>query len=265
LPQSTVTDNSTQRAFSVGRKQRARISRYWEIDALRGIAVVWMIGFHLTWDLVSYGMVRVNMSRGPWPWFSRIIATTFLTLVGISLVISYSRGPGRFGKYLVRGATVFGLGLVITGVTYLALGDSFVVFGILHLIGFSIVAAYPFLPYRRRWISLLIGLALLVTGSYLNRKTALSPWFIWLGVNELGRPMADWYPVLPWFGMVLIGVWTGHALYRGGQRQFSVPDRSDVPVVRELAFLGRHALLIYMVHQPILMGVLFAVDRLAPT
>jgi uncharacterized membrane protein len=238
------------------------ISRYWEIDALRGAAVLGMIGFHMAWDLAMYGLVRIHMGRGPWPWFSRIIATTFLTLVGISLVISDSKraSPSRFRKYLLRGAKVFGLGMIITLVTYLFLGHSYVVFGILHLIGFSIVAAYPFLPYRRRWGSLLVGIAFIAAGSYLNRQSALTPWFIWLGVNELGRSMVDWYPVLPWFGMVLIGIWLGHTLYTGGLRQFSLPDRSGVPVIRELAFLGRHALLIYLVHQPILMGLLFAVD-----
>jgi uncharacterized membrane protein len=241
---------------------QAKPPRYWEIDALRGVAIVWMIGFHLTWDLVTYGLVRVHMGRGPWPWFSRIIATMFLTLAGISLVISDSKGGGSrpFRKYLLRGAKVFGLGLGITLVTYLMFGDDFVVFGILHLIGFSIIAAYPFLPYRRRWVSLLAGIALLIVGSSLNRQTALHPWFIWLGVNELGRAMVDWYPVLPWFGMVLIGIWLGHTLYSGGRRQFTLPDRPGGPVIREFAFLGRHSLLIYMVHQPILVGILFAAE-----
>jgi uncharacterized membrane protein len=243
-------------------KPQAGISRYWEIDALRGAAVLAMIGFHLAWDLAMFGFARIHMSRGPWPWFSRVIATTFLTLIGVSLVISDSRRQGapRFRRYLRRGAKVFGLGMVITLVTYLALGRSYVVFGILHLIGFSIVAAYPFLPYRRRWVCLPLGIALVVAGAYLNRQTATSPWFIWLGVNEFGRSMVDWYPVLPWFGMVLIGIWLGHTLYTGGQRQFSLPDGSGAPAIRQLAFMGRHALLIYLVHQPVLLAVLYAVD-----
>ncbi len=243
-------------------KQQIGTSRYWEIDALRGVAILGMIGFHLAWDLGMYGLVRVNMGRGPWPWFSRIIATTFLTLVGVSLVISDSKRKGSpgFRKYLLRGAKIFGLGLIITGVTYLFLGNSFVVFGILHLIGFSVIAAYPFLPYRRRWVSLLVGIIVIAAGSYLNRQSAFTPWFIWLGVNELGRSMVDWYPVLPWFGMVLVGIWIGHTLYTGGQRQFALPDASGVPVIRELATLGRHALLIYLVHQLVLLGILFAVD-----
>ena len=239
-------------------------SRYWEIDALRGLAIIWMMAFHLTWDLVFYDLVRVHMGRGPWPWFSRIISTTFLTLVGISLVISEGRRPEprRFHRYLVRGLKVFGLGLVITGITYLFLGRSFVVFGILHLIGVSVILAYPFLAYRRRWISLLIGVVLVLIGSQLNRQYASTPWFIWLGLPQFGRGMADWYPVLPWFGLVLVGITLGHTLYTGGQRQFALPDGSGLPVIRELAFLGRHALLIYLVHQPLLVGIAFAVSSI---
>jgi uncharacterized membrane protein len=246
--------------------QQGRTRRFWELDALRGVAIVWMIAYHLTWDLVTFGFVRINMRQQPWPWFPRIIATTFLTLVGISLVISDNKGntPRPFRRYLIRGVKILGFAMVITLVTYLFFGDDFVVFGILHLIGFSVIAAYPFLPYLRRWLSLPIGIALIVVGNYLNRQIALSPWFIWLGVNEIGRGMVDWYPVLPWFGMVLVGIWLGHMVYTGGQRQFALRDWSGVPVIRQLAFLGRHSLLIYLAHQPILVGILFAIDWLSP-
>ena len=213
-----------------------RALRFWEIDALRGVAILLMIGFHLTWDLVSVGLVQVNMGRGPWPWFSRVISTMFLSLAGISLVISDSkRGETpAWRKYLLRGLKVLGLAMIVTLVTYWTLGRGFVVFGILHLIGFSIIAALPFLPYRRRWFSLVLGLALLVVGSYVNRQTVLHPWLIWLGINQLGRPMADWYPVLPWFGMMLVGLWLGHTLYTGGERQFDLADHSRAPFVGAL-------------------------------
>jgi uncharacterized membrane protein len=235
--------------------------RYWEIDTLRGVAIVLMFGFHLTWDMASLDLVQVNMGRGPWPWFSRVISTMFLSLAGISMVISDSRRgeTPAWRKYLLRGAKILGLAMVVSLVTYFVLPDSFVVFGILHLIGFSVIAALPFLQRRRRWISLIAGLALLVAGSYVNRQVALHPWLIWLGINQIGRSMADWYPVLPWFGMMLIGLWLGHTLYTGGERQFVLEDRSAAPVVRVLAFLGRHSLLIYVVHQPVLMGVLYAI------
>jgi uncharacterized membrane protein len=239
-------------------------SRYWEIDALRGVAILLMSAFHLMWDLVFFGIVNVNMGRDPWPRFSQIIATMFLSLAGISLVISYSR-TGRtqgFRKYLLRGLKIFGFGMVITLITYLFIRSQFVVFGILHLIGFSVAAAYPFLPCRRGWFSLVVGVALVVVGQYINRRATFSPWLIWLGINQYGRSMADWYPVLPWYGLVLVGVFAGHALYPGGRRRFALPDWSGVPVIRELSFLGRHSLLFYLVHQPVLIGIMSGISAI---
>jgi uncharacterized membrane protein len=248
----------------MGQEQNPPIERYAEIDALRGLAILFMAGFHLSWDLVFFGMSRTNMSSGPWPWFSRIIATMFLTLAGISLTLSYSRaGPRRaFAKYGLRGLKVFGLGMAVTLVTYLTIGRQFVVFGILHLIGFSIAAAYPFLPRSRRYLTLIAGVLLFALGAYLNRQHVTTPWLLWLGVPQLGRGMLDYYPVLPWFGMVLFGIWLGHTLYPNGQPRFLLPDLTHVPVLRELCFLGRHSLLIYVVHQPILLGILYAIDAL---
>jgi uncharacterized membrane protein len=244
--------------------ERTHIARYWEIDALRGVAMVLMAVFHLSWDLRFMGLARLNMAHPFWPWFSRVIATMFLSLLGISLTLSYARG-GRvrgFSKYLLRGLKVFGLGLVITLVTYLFVGREFVVFGILHMIGFSIVAAYPFLPRRRRFIALVAGVAFMALGVYLNRQHVVTPWLLWLGVPQIGRGMVDYYPVLPWFGMVLLGVWAGHTLYPDGEPRFGLPDLSGAPAIRELCFLGRHALLFYMVHQPVMLGILYAIDVL---
>jgi uncharacterized membrane protein len=247
--------------------QSTETARYWEIDALRGVAMILMTAFHLTWDLVFFGLVNVNMFRPPWPQFSQIIATMFLSLAGVSLVISDNRAGKTqgFRKYLLRGLKVFGFGMIITLVTYLFVRSQFVVFGILHLIGFSIVAAYPFLPRRRWWISLIAGLALIAVGLYVNRQVTLSPWWIWLGINQLGRSMADWYPVLPWYGLVLVCIPVGHALYPGGRRRLALPDWSGIPVIRKLSFLGRHALLFYLVHQPILIGILSGISAVLPT
>jgi uncharacterized membrane protein len=235
------------------------------VDALRGVAIILMALFHLSWDLSFLGLAQIRMSANPWPWFSRIIATMFLSLVGISLTISYARSSRAhsFRKYLFRGLKVFGFGLAITLVTYLFIPHEFVVFGILHMIGFSIVAAYLFLPAARRYLSLVLGAAFLVLGIYLNRQVTISPWLIWLGIPQLGRPMADWYPVLPWFGLVLLGITAGHSLYPRGRRRFSLPEWSHLPVIRQLSFLGRHSLLIYLVHQPVLLAILTGIAWLS--
>ena len=180
--------------------------------------------------------------------------------MGVSLTLRYDRlKPALserqlFGEFLLRGAKIFGWGMVITAVTYLALGSGFIVFGILHLLGLSTVLAYPFL--RSRWAGLVGGIVVIVLGVYLNQQLSASPWLIWLGVRQLGRHMVDYYPIFPWFGPALLGVFAGLTLYPGGAPRFTLPDLSGAAPVRGLSFLGRHSLVIYLVHQPIRLAIL---------
>jgi uncharacterized membrane protein len=218
-----------------------------------------MVFYHFTWDLNFFGLYNANMLTGPWQVFARSIATMFIFLVGVSLTLSYNRAtlqsehPGLFKKFLLRGAKIFGLGLVITVATYFFIGRGFVIFGILHLIGASIILAYPFLRWNR-WISLVAGLVVIALGIYVDPLVVTFPWLIWLGIKQAGVYMVDFYPLLPWFGISLLGVFAGRMFYPAGIRCFSLPDWSGVRPVRGLRFLGRHSLLIYLVHQPILIG-----------
>lgn len=242
---------------------RSASRRFWEIDAVRGIAVVLMVFFHLMWDLAFFGAYSGSMLATPWRIFARSIGTTFIFLMGLSLTLTYNRLSSKmdsrqlFRKYLLRGAMIFGWGMVITVVTYFALRRGFVVFGILHLLGLSTILAYPFL--RWRWASLLVGTGIIILGSYSNDLMSQSPWLLWLGVKQLGRYMVDYYPLVPWFGVALLGLFFGLTLYPGGIPRFDLPDLSAKPPVRALAFLGRHSLVIYLAHQPIILGVLVLV------
>ena len=178
----------------------------------------------------------------------------------MSLTLSYSREVQRLGqavpfkKYLRRGGKIFGLGMVITIATYFAIGRGFVIFGILHLLGIGIILAYPFLRVSK-WASLGLGLLLIGLGAYLNTLSVSFPWLIWLGLKQQGVPMVDYYPLLPWFGLTLLEVFVGRTLYPWGVPRLALPDLSTVPLIRGLRFLGRHTLLIYLVHQPILIGI----------
>jgi uncharacterized membrane protein len=137
------------------------------------------------------------------------------------------------------------------------IGYGYVIFGILHLLGLSTILAYPFL--RSRWAGLAGGIVAIGLGIYVAGLTSTSPWLLWLGVRQFGRYMVDYYPILPWFGIALLGVFVGHTLYPGGTPRFTLPDLSQRAPIRGLTFLGRHSLLIYLVHQPILLGFLFVV------
>jgi len=236
--------------------------RLWEIDALRGVAIVMMVLVHLRYDLVYYGGRRAPiLVAGFWPNFARATASIFMFVAGLSLTLSYarsSRGEGSgqrlFAKYLKRGLKVFGLGLVITVVTWVLLREGAVYFGILHFFGVSIILAYPFLRYR--WPNLLIGLVLFAIGMVLSKRTFPFSWLMWLGFVPERLTAVDYYPLLPWFGVVLWGVFVGNVLYEGHVRGFPLPDLSGLLPTRWLAFLGRHSLLIYLVHQPLLVALL---------
>ena len=235
--------------------------RYWEIDATRGLVVVLMIFFHLMWDLSYFRVSDINVFSTPWQVFARSIGATFTLLLGLSLSIRRARDQGailaEWLPYLRRGMQIFLLGMLVTLATYLAIGEGFVVFGILHMQGLALILAYPFVRWRPSIIAA-AALIVIVAGAYLNGLAVPFPWLIWLGVPQQGRAMVDYYPLLPWFGAALLGVAAGKMLYPSGRRNFSLPYLRAGGLIRVLRFLGRHSLLIYLIHQPILLGLLIA-------
>jgi uncharacterized membrane protein len=235
--------------------------RYWEIDALRGVAILMMVVYHLAYDLTLFGYYRENVFVGPWRVWARITATLFILLAGVSLAISQARAEQRaaggrnlFRRHLMRGLSLVGWGLVITLITWIYMGRPVVIFGILHLIGAATILAYPFLS--RPWPSLALGTVLIPVGMYLNRLPVSHPWLLLLGLRPRTLYQLDYFPLLPWFGVVLLGVFAGRLLYSGGVRRFTSPERGEWMGVRELAWLGQRSLAIYLVHQPFLFTLL---------
>ena len=227
---------------------------------MRGIAIIMMITFHLLYDLNYFGGYDLNLHSSFWLYFGRVTATIFILLVGISLTISYSRAKRKqrkriYLKYLKRGLRIFSWGLLITLVTWLFLRAGFVVFGVLHLIGISIIMAYPFL--KLRFWNLLPGVIVISLGLYLKGFTFGFSWFTWLGVTSKQFYTIDYFPILPWFGVVLIGLFLGYLIYPDCTRRFNLFNLSNFAVIRLLCFFGRHSLLIYLIHQPILIAIIY--------
>jgi uncharacterized membrane protein len=241
----------------------SRGQRFWEVDCLRGLAIIMMVIYHLMWDLSYVGVTDVNVFEGFWLGFQRATASLFLLLVGVSLQLSGARArlthrsqAAVWRRQLRRGLTVFAWGMVVTLATWLLLRDAFVRFGILHLIGLSMLLAYPFLRLGP-W-NLALGAGLIAAGRLLQEVTVDAPWLLWLGLRPQNFYTVDYFPLLPWFGVVLIGLAVGDLVYRDDTRRLALPDLSALPPVSLVSWLGRHSLAIYLLHQPLLIALLIA-------
>lgn len=214
-----------------------------EIDALRGLAVASMIVFHALFDAQLLGLIPdQHLFSGSWLVFGRVVQFIFLGLVGVSIYLS-SRG---LEAQLKRGAWIFGAGLLVSVATWVIFPEDFVKFGILHCIGLSIPLVFLF--KRRPMWCLPVAAFVFFLGELFLRQTVENPWLFWLGLHRADFASFDYFPILPWLAVPLVGLFVGSRLYAKGQ-----PTRLvALAGVPGLSFLGRHALAVYLLHQPVL-------------
>lgn len=231
-------------------------SRLWEIDLLRGVAVIMMVVFHIVFDLSYLSIVPILIYSGFWRYFALLTALIFVSLSGVSLHLSHQKatkiGSGRmYGKFLRRGTEILLIGLVITFVTYFVIGEGYIIFGVLHCIGTSILLAPLFIGRPK---VTLVAAILVISGGFFISRVSGPLWLVWLGIHPASFQSLDYFPLLPWFGVVLLGLTLGTYLYPFGRRIIPLWDRSPNPV-QPVCWLGRHSLVIYLVHQPVILLV----------
>jgi uncharacterized membrane protein len=233
--------------------------RFWEIDLLRTVAIVMMITFHVLYLLNYFNIHNTGVPGvhyGFWWWFPRVTGGTFIFTAGVSLTITYSRSK-RTSGFLLKGLKIFAWGMGITLLTWLIAPNEYVRFGILHFFGIAFILAPFFLRFR--FINLILGAALMALGTYLLEQRILVdfPWLLWLGLIPHGFSTLDYWPLLPWFGLFLVGMFFGKILYPQGNRRLDIHEFSN-PVTSALTLPGRHPLLIYLAQWPIVIGILIA-------
>ena len=240
-----------------------RSIRFWEVDMCRGLAIVLMVAFHIAFDLEHFRLYSFSIDSYFWFYLARLAASIFILLVGLSLALSHSRAS-RSGlekvflkKIIIRGLKIFSLGLLITFVTYILIGPGFIIFGILHFIGIAIILSYPFL--RLGFLNMVTAFFIIVVGFYFQAETVDFPWLLWLGLTPHDFYTLDFFPLIPWFGLVLIGIYLGTLLYEGHERRFILPNWSGLLPIKVLEVLGKNSLLIYFIHQPIIIAFLFLI------
>lgn len=234
--------------------------RFWEIDFFRGVAICMMVLFHFLWDLNYFGFLQGDIYSGFWGLFQKATMSLFLLVAGVVLAISRQNNPAAYTtKSLGRGATVFSLGLLITAFTLIFFPGQFIYFGILHLIGASIVLSVPFAGMKK--INALLGASIIAIPALYDIRSIGQPMLVWLGFAQPMQTL-DFSPVFPWFGVVLIGIALGNFFYEKGGRRVALPEPKN-SAAGFLQLLGKHSLLIYFTHQIILYPLVSGLNFLA--
>jgi uncharacterized membrane protein len=234
-------------------------ARFDALDALRGIAIVWMTVFHFCFDLNHFAYWRQDFyTDGFWTWQRTAIVSLFLFCAGLgqAVAITQQQPSPRFWR---RWGQIAGCALLVTAGSWFMFPRSFIYFGVLHGIAVMLLFMRP-AARLGHWLWPLGGLAIAskfiaayahstgVSIDFLNQKAW--NWLGWIGQKPVTE---DYVPVFPWLGMMLWGLACGLWLMRHPPVWMTRPARSAaVP----LAFLGRWSLSWYMLHQPVLIAML---------
>ncbi|TRD21546.1 heparan-alpha-glucosaminide N-acetyltransferase [Palleronia caenipelagi] len=220
------------------------------IDHARGIALGAMVVYHFSFDLALLGLVDWNVSHGTfWRSFAIAIAGSFIALAGVSLSLA-ARGGLRWRSYLRRLAILAAAALGVTVATSLTMPYP-IWFGILHAIALFSVLALPFLRLHPA-VTLVSAVAVLIAPIVLTSEIFAHPLLYPLGLSPNTPPSMDYEPIFPWFAPMLVGIAVA--------RYLQMPRTA--PATDLLARAGRHSLLIYLAHQPILLVVLLGLRQL---
>lgn len=233
------------------------------VDVARGAALLAMAIYHFAWDLQYFGYVTPpTIDVGGWKLFARADASSFLFLVGVSLVLA-NAPQIRWQPFWKRLAMILAGAAAITAVTYIVTPKDFIFFGILHSIAAASLIGLVFL--RMPTAATLIAAAAVFVAPFYLRSPAFDYPALWfIGLSDSLRPSSDYVPLLPWLAPVLAGIALGRIAKRRGLFDW-LRARSPVNrVTSVLAFGGRHSLAVYLLHQPILFGMVFLTSQVAP-
>ena len=234
--------------------------RFDRLDALRGLAIVWMAVFHFSFDLNFYGLLHPKQNfyaDAFWTTQRTCIVTLFLLCAGMGQAVALHQAQ-RWPRFWRRWAQVASCALLVSAGSALMFPHSWISFGVLHGIAVMLVVMRLAAPLGA-WLwplgALCIALPHVLQSAFFDSR-----WTNWVGLVTHKPITEDYVPLLPWLGVMAFGVAIGQWVLR---ERPSLMSGAIPAAARPLAVLGRWSLSFYMLHQPILIGLILAYVKLS--
>ncbi len=241
--------------------------RYWEIDAIRGLALFGMLYFHFLAILVMFHILQETTEFFLYYSPIVIVSAAFILIAGVALVLRYNRMRGKpkcayYCNIAKKALVLFFIAMCITTLTWLASviiysDDVFIKFGFLHMLSISMLISIPLLRFGK-W-NLLFGILIILIG-YLVMPCIQDPgWLYPIGIHgaDFLDHTPDYFPLFPWSGFILLGIGVGNIFYPKGIRSFSVKQPGIIGKFFAKMGYGKVTLIIYFVHMPIFFVILW--------
>lgn len=239
--------------------------RFDTIDTLRGAAIVWMTVYHFCFDLNHAGWLKQNFYADPfWTWQRTAIVSLFLFCAGLGQAVAAEQAQS-WARFWKRWAQIAGCALLVTAGSWWMFPRSFIYFGVLHGIAVMLVIVRLTAGWGRwLWVAGALAIAMKPLAAWAHTQWPQLdflnlPAWNWLGFISRKPITEDYVPVFPWLGVMWWGVAAGQWMLanRRAALQRQLP-RPTAP----LAWMGRWSLSWYMLHQPVLIGLVTLATQL---
>jgi uncharacterized membrane protein len=234
--------------------------RFDRLDALRGLAIVWMACFHFCFDLNVYGLLhpRQDFYADPfWTQQRTCIVSLFLLCAGLGQAVALHQGQG-WPRFWRRWVQVAGCAALVSIGSALMFPHSWISFGVLHGMAAMLIVMRLAGPLGN-WL-LPLGVLAIALPQFVRSPFFDTRWTNWVGLVTHKPVTEDYVPLLPWLGVMAFGLVLGHRLLSSRSALMTGPLWAPL---RPLALLGRWSLSFYMLHQPVLIGLIMLWLKLA--
>jgi uncharacterized membrane protein len=221
---------------------KRKVERIWEIDLLRGIALILMIYFHVIYDMKEIYDYSVTYASGPNYYLGKVAGSLFIFVAGISSSITRSN--------IKRAVKLLALALVITAITHLYDANLGIKFGILHFLGISILTS-TFMTRLKEYELVFLGSVVIAIATYTSGIKLNHDLLFFVGITTNNFISSDFYPLIPWYGVFLYGLAAGKYFYKSRKSIVIYHPKDNI-----LTKAGRRTLVIYLIHQPAILVIL---------